>query len=283
MEKLKDRIEKLKEKRPGYGGILDFYLRVREEQEQTKGSLKIEPIFLKKSWKDLLTQEGFPLLQRQDFPLDIEASIGLFRSLCKIAEGANDYMAGQVRIVEETLKEESVDLKRLLKESLEEKRIEQFAGELNVDRIFLTFLVQSSTKPSIELVMRQLQNEIDSQAWLKGYCPICTSLPYLSLLKEETGKRFLLCSFCEYQWRIERLTCPFCGNKDQGSLHYFRVEGEGAHRIDLCDRCHQYIKTIDLREIEISEPSLENLATLHLDVLASQKGYRRPAPNLWMG
>jgi hypothetical protein len=29
------------------------------------------------------------------------------------------------------------------------------------------------------------------------------------------------------------------------------------------------------------DPILEDLATLHLDILASEKGYQRPVPNLW--
>ena len=33
--------------------------------------------------------------------------------------------------------------------------------------------------------------------------------------------------------------------------------------------------------MEVSDPSLEDLATLHLDLLASQKGYQRPVPNPW--
>jgi len=49
----------------------------------------------------------------------------------------------------------------------------------------------------------------------------------------------------------------------------------------LCGKCHQYIKTIDFRKIEESDPVLEDLATLHLDVLATQKGYKRPVPNPW--
>jgi formate dehydrogenase maturation protein FdhE len=37
-----------------------------------------------------------------------------------------------------------------------------------------------------------------------------------------------------------------------------------------------------LRKIEEIDPALEDLATLHLDILASQKGYKRPVPNPWM-
>jgi CheY-like chemotaxis protein len=69
------------------------------------------------------------------------------------------------------------------------------------------------------------------------------TLPFLSLLKGEGGKRYLLCSYCGYQWKMERLSCAGCGNKGQGSLKYFYGEGEEAYRIDLCDKCHHYIKT----------------------------------------
>jgi len=53
-------------------------------------------------------------------------------------------------------------------------------------------------------------------------------------------------------------------------------------RIDLCDKCHQYIKSIDSWTLEELDPALEDLATLHLDILAAQKGYKRPVPSLWI-
>ena len=77
------------------------------------------------------------------------------------------------------------------------------------------------------------------------------------------------------------MSCAVCGNKEQGSLKYFYGEGEEAYRIDLGDKCHHYIKTIDDRNLEASDPSLEDLATLHLDVVAVQKGYDRSVPNIW--
>ena len=36
--------------------MLDFFQKVREEQDKAKASLKIEAIKLKKEWKDLLAQ-----------------------------------------------------------------------------------------------------------------------------------------------------------------------------------------------------------------------------------
>lgn len=281
MEKLKKRIQQLKRKRSGYGEILNFYQKVREEQEKIKVSLRVKPIQLKKEWRDLLTKEGFPLLEKKDFPVDLETSIKLFRSLCQIGKEANPHMAEEVKKIEEILDQKRIDLKELLIEGVKEEKAEEITNEFKLDKKIFSFFIQESIRPSIGAVIEKLRNEIDVETWLKGFCPICGSLPYLSLLKEEVGKRYLLCSYCGYQWRTERLVCLFCGNKEQESLHYFYGEGEEAYRIDLCEKCHQYIKTIDLRKMEELDPILEDLATIHLDILASKKGYKRPVPNLW--
>jgi len=86
METLRKRIQQIKKKRPGYKEMLDFYQRVREEQEKVRTSLTIEPIQLKKEWKALLAKEGFPLLERKDFPIDIEASLSLFNPFARLGK-----------------------------------------------------------------------------------------------------------------------------------------------------------------------------------------------------
>ncbi len=281
MGKLKERIQQIKKKRPGYGEILDFYQKVKEAQDKVKASLRIDPIKLRREWKQLLAKQDFSLIQKEDFPVDIESSVRLFETLCQIGKDANPHMAEQVGKIREALHDKKIDLKNLLKKGVKEQRIDQGADELKLDKKVLSFLIQNSARPSIEAGMEQLRAELDPETWLKGYCQVCGSLPSLSLLKEEVGKRYLLCSFCGYQWRIDRIFCPFCSNKDQESLHYFLGEGEETHRIDLCDKCHQYIKTIDYRKLQESDPVLEDLATPHLDVLATNKGYKRPVPSPW--
>ena len=282
MDRLRERIQQIKKKRPGYGKILDFYQSVKEAQEQAKASLKIASIQLKEEWKKLLSQEGFSLIRKEDFPLDIESSVQLFETLCQFGRKTNPHMAAQIKKIKEAIHDKRIDLKKLLTGGSKEQRIEERVKELGLDKDVFLFLIQTSIRPSVEAGVKQLRSELDPETWLKGYCPLCGSLPTLSLLKEEAGKRYLLCSYCGYQWRMDRISCPFCKNKDQESLHYFFGEGEETHRIDLCDKCHQYIKTIDTRDLQESDPVLEDLATPHLDILASQKGYKRPAPNPWM-
>lgn len=281
LEKLKKRIRQIKKKRSGYGEILDFYQKVEEAQQGIKPSLKIKPIKLKKEWKELLAKEGFSLIQKEDFPLDIETSTKLFATLCQIGKDSNPHMAEQVRKIKEAIDKKGLDLKKLLSKGIKEEKVKKVADESELDKGVLSFLIQGSIKPSIEAGRDQLKSELDSETWLNGYCPVCGSLPLLSLLKGEVGKRYLLCSYCGYQWKIDRLFCPFCNNKDQKFLQYFYGEGEETYRIDLCDKCHQYIKTIDYRTLEELDPVLDDLATFHLDILASQKGYKRPIPNPW--
>ena len=281
MGKLKERIQQIKKKRPGYAEILDFYQKIREAQDDMKASLRIDPIKLKQELKKLLAKEGFSLIQKEDFPLDVESSVNLFQSICQIGKSANPHLAEQAGKIEEAIGNRKIDLKKLFEKGIEGKTIEQVADELGLDKKVFLFLVQASIKPSVEAAREQLHGELNSETLLKGYCPVCGSFPFLSLLKEEVGKRYLMCSYCGYQWRIDRLFCPFCTNTGQESLHYFYGEGEKAYRIDLCDKCHQYIKTIDYRNLAESDPVLEDLATLHLDILASQKGYKRPVPSPW--
>ncbi|OGP91698.1 MAG: hypothetical protein A2156_02020 [Deltaproteobacteria bacterium RBG_16_48_10] len=282
LEKSNERIQQIKKKRPGYGKILDFYQSVKEAQEKVKTSLKIDSIQPGKEWKKLLSKEGFSLIQKEDFPLDIESSVKLFETLCQVGRDANPHMAEQLKKIKEAIDDKRIELKKLLRGGLKEQRMEEIVEESGLDKNVFLFLIQCSIRPSIEAGVGQLRSELDPETWLKGYCPMCGSLPFLSLLKEEVGKRYLLCSFCGYQWRMDRISCPFCKNKDQESLHFFYGEGEETHRIDLCDKCRQYIKTIDYRNLQESDPVLEDLATLHLDILASQKGYKRSVPNPWI-
>ena len=94
-------------------------------------------------------------------------------------------------------------------------------------------------------------------------------------LKSE-GARFLVCSACGNEWRFNRLKCPFCENANHEKLRYFYTEKEGkAYRVDVCENCKRYIKTIDTNEVDEVIPSLEDIGTLHLDILAQKEGYTK--------
>jgi len=281
LEKIKNRIQKLKKKRPAYKEILNFYLKLKTEQENIKSSLKIQPLQLRKDLKDLLSREGFPLLEKKDFPIDIDSSINLFQRLCKIGKATNLYMSKYVKRIEEAIEQKRINLEEIFLESPKEEKVDEILNESGIDKKIFLFFLKESAMPSIEEGLKSFLKEVNGEKWLKNFCPICGSPPFLALLKEEVGKRYLLCSYCGYEWRFDRLACPFCENREQEFLQYFYEEGEENYRIDTCEKCKQYIKTLDLRKMELIDPLLEDISTLHLDLLASKKGYNRPTPNPW--
>jgi FdhE protein len=136
----------------------------------------------------------------------------------------------------------------------------------------------------LQLYANKLKSKVDQENWLKGNCPICGNFPAMEKLRREEGKRILWCGLCGTDWHFKRLSCPFCGNEDHNSLRYFFIEEEvipdkTAFRVDVCDRCKRYIKTLDERKLPESEkPELymENLNTVYLDVLAQKDGYKSP-------
>ena len=70
------------------------------------------------------------------------------------------------------------------------------------------------------------------------------------------------------------MTCAFCGNEDQDSLRYFCVESAETYRVDICDKCKRYIKTVDARKTgQVMNLLVENLATLALDIVAVKEGF----------
>ena len=68
MQNLKDRIQQLKKKRPGYGEILDSYQKIKEALDKVETSLKIDPIELEKASKKTLSQTRFLASSERRFP-----------------------------------------------------------------------------------------------------------------------------------------------------------------------------------------------------------------------
>jgi len=282
LEKLKKEIERHKEKTPAYEEILDFYEKILEKQLGSTPTLSGAPIETKDDIRKLQTKEGFPLINKEDFIIDIPSSVVLFESLCTIAKETTSKMNEDIQKIDKAITDDKVHLDELLLKHSDNAYQEKIAEKLKVNKLTLQFLVNMSILPSIYANVDLLRSHIDLKNWARGYCPVCGSLPKISVLKGEGGKRHFLCSFCGFLWPSQRLKCPFCDNQDNEKRHFFYAEGQDAHRVDLCEQCKQYIKTVDTRKLTY-EPDLdiEDIATIHLDILATEKGYKRPVPSPW--
>ena len=80
--------------------------------------------------------------------------------------------------------------------------------------------------------------------------------------------------------RVENITgCPFCEPTDDHRLSVVAVDGEGGLRIDYCERCRGYLKTYNGAGSE--NLLLADWTSLHLDVLARDRGLTRMAASLY--
>jgi FdhE protein len=225
---------------------------------------------------DIKIKEGFPLFARQDLPLDLKVASSLFPRLL-------EHLSSQKRedraALEKALQAVRTDphlIERVISAFLsrDEKTIVAIAEEWNLEPMVLQFVTVMTLKPSLNALKEAVGGKIQPEKWRYGYCPLCGSFPDIASLDNE-GRRLLHCELCGQEWRYPRLKCPFCGNDESDTLGYFTSEEDAGFRVDFCRKCKVYIKTLDERMVESPAPlELENLITLHLDMLAHEQGFK---------
>jgi FdhE protein len=113
-------------------------------------------------------------------------------------------------------------------------------------------------------------------------CPLCGSRPLLGVLRPEGdgGKRNLLCSLCLHEWTFRRIFCPTCNEESEPKLPVFVAEQFPHVRVEACDTCHDYIRTIDLTKDGHAVPVVDDLAAIPLTLWAAEHNYFRLRSNL---
>jgi len=113
-------------------------------------------------------------------------------------------------------------------------------------------------------------------------CPRCNSLPLLGVLRPEGdgGKRFLQCSFCSQEWEFRRILCAHCGEEQEQKLPVYVAEQFPHVRVECCDTCKHFLRTIDLTKDGNAVPIVDDLAGIPLSLWAQENGYTRIQGNL---
>jgi FdhE protein len=249
------------------GDLLSETLKTYDSGELHLPELNIDQEDLRKR-----CEQGRSFLNPEELTLDWETVSALYKRLVELVgkrEDGRRQSEGLLKAIEETEDGTPVVLKAALASNYE--AIEASAKALNIDSPVLVLLLHLSLRPSLLIIAQAVLENLDLSLWNHGHCPVCGSAPRLADLSGEGGKRRLHCSLCETAWPYQRLRCPFCENDNRKELSYLRAESEQGLRVDLCSRCNNYLKTMDLREIAgpVILP-LDDVATWHLDIIAGK-------------
>jgi FdhE protein len=164
-----------------------------------------------------------------------------------------------------------------LLESYWAKRPEERSSDPTLD-----FFPKAFLQPYAELIAGR---HALSEGWQQGglaLCPLCGRQPQLSILRSEAegARRSLMCSLCATEWRYKRICCPACGQESFEKLSYHKTEEFPHVRLDTCDACSTYIKSIDLTVDGRAIPVVDEIAALPLDLWAIEQGYKKIELNL---
>jgi FdhE protein len=278
LDEISERIATISQERPSHKEVLAFLKDVVTEQFKIKADVEIHPVSVDEDLLRKKTAEGFPLVDRGDLELDMASATTLFKALCKVLKQTAK-VRKEVEKIEEVVSRGEVNLEELFKKTAEHgaEHVAALSEKLNVRGEILFFLAENSLRPIFEAYARELKEHVDQERWWRAYCPICGSKPVMAELVGQERKRFLICSCCGYEWRFKRIQCPFCENEEGRKFKYFFTEEEErTYRVETCQKCKKYIKTVDTEQLdEAFFPAVEDVGTLYLDVLAKNEGYER--------
>jgi formate dehydrogenase accessory protein FdhE len=118
----------------------------------------------------------------------------------------------------------------------------------------------------------------------RGHCPFCGAAAWISFRKSapdaESGFRYLGCSLCALDWSFNRIACPSCGEEDPHKLPVFQSDAHKNVRLETCETCRRYVKSIDLTVDARPIPAVDDLVSLSMDLWATEEGYTRIEPGM---
>jgi FdhE protein len=114
-----------------------------------------------------------------------------------------------------------------------------------------------------------------------GACPVCGGPPVASMVvgwHGAHGARYCSCSLCSALWNFVRIKCTLCASTK--GIGYQEIDGgAGTIKAETCDNCRCYVKVLHQHKDPALDCLADDVASLGLDLLMKEKGYRRGGVN----
>jgi len=270
-------VGEFKRRYPEYADALGMYGSIMEVQQEALE--KVVPAAGPSAGEieDSL-KEGTPLLD----PGDLEIDMALFREvvgkILRVLEGRPDGFPYHDDVLSwDGLSDEGFAITRDLVLAGERLEID-LEWRSDDDRELVSNVLWEGLAPFYRKYGSICESEVDHSYWQKGFCPVCGSPPLIGMFRPGDGLWVLECKLCHTLWNVMRARCPFCDKGVEGSLGYLYVDEDRRKRVQYCENCGQYVKTVDRRDSErVSLLPLEDIVTVRLDLAAEKEGLK-PAP-----
>ena len=142
------------------------------------------------------------------------------------------------------------------------------------------YLSRAQLRPWAEVLCRL--GVRPSRALTPSRCAFCGGGPWVASRRGEGNMqgaaRYLHCALCGSSWQINRIVCAACGEKNPDRLPAFSTEAHPEARVEACETCHKYVKSIDLTTDARRLPEVDDVASVALDLWAHEKGFSRIEP-----
>lgn len=144
------------------------------------------------------------------------------------------------------------------------------------------YLSRAILRPYVEVL--RAQGATPDRLHRPRHCPFCGGAAMVSTRRtppdSEAGIRLLHCALCALEWNINRICCPACGEDDPYKLPVYRSDPHPAVRIEACETCRRYVKSIDLTLDARPIAEVDDLLSLSMDLWAMEEGLTRIEPGL---
>lgn len=273
-----NRIEELKKERKEFSEILDMYQNILEFQQASAGKVELD---VRKLPLSLAVEK--PLIKVLKDYIDEDVIYKLVSNFLEflLVFGTQEMKEEAKRAAEGSAFTRE-NIKEILTDFLEKEQVVPGSPPLFINMVVLS-VAPILFSPMSKILQEQLPEDFESVN-----CPYCGSKAAVGYLKKsKEGKRYLVCPVCYGEWPIKRDRCAYCGNEDLEEHFYLLPESKNDSyvRIDICDKCKRYIKTIDERVLDEKGkkcfPLVEDIATPHLDVKAAEEGYTKVNVNIF--
>ena len=271
------------------GAYLSLMAAVSDAQQAALGALIAQPSRAGEAAAtshpqiELARRHGMPLLQAAGWPRDSRWR-AVLRELCDAVNARADTpdavreVCTRVRDWESAHLEEQADL--LLAANTDAVHAEAAPFIMAALQVYWVFLLTSL--PMDLLGDLAAERDQAAHAVVSSVCPACGTLPVASVVRADQGYRYLHCALCATEWHMVRIKCSHCLTTE--GIQYHFVEGRSeAVRAESCAHCRTYRKVLYQEKDAAVEPVADDLASLALDLLMTEEGYRRASGNplLW--